>query len=181
MQEVPHRVNCFGGSHSIAGVEDVAWMSLHFSRDRSAIIHSSWRDPRKVRETTITGSPRMIVYDDSAESEKLRIQDIRIEQPPPCGTFEVFRHGDTSCPNLKDEEPLRNQFAHFIECIREEQIPLTSGAQGLEVVRVLEASSESLRNHGADVCLSRTPQAMNSGGVKKSWPEPVACAGAFSG
>ena len=50
-------------------------MSLHFSRERSAIIHSSWHDPRKVREMTIVGSKRMIVYDDIANQEKIKIHD----------------------------------------------------------------------------------------------------------
>lgn len=119
---------------------------------------------------TIAGSSRMIVYDESVQSETSRIQDIRIEQPPTCDTFEVLRDGDTCGPNFKDEEPMRNQCAHFIECIREEKIPLNSGAQGLEVVRVLEASSESLRNHGADVCLSSAPRALNFGGEKAAGP-----------
>jgi len=40
------------------------------AKQRSAIIHSSWLDPRKVREMTIVGSQRMIVYDDLAPLEK---------------------------------------------------------------------------------------------------------------
>ena len=161
MQEMPHRVNCCGGSHITRGVEDVTWMSLHFSRERSAIIHTSWHDPRKVREMTIVGSSRMIVYDDVASPEKLRIHDVRIERPPLYDTFAAFHYayhyGDTYCPYIKHEEPLRNQCLHFIECIREDQTPLTSGAHGLDVVRILEASSESLRNHGASVRLSPEP------------------------
>lgn len=172
MQEMPHRVNCCGGSHITRGVEDVTWMSLHFSRERSAIIHTSWHDPRKVREMTIVGSSRMIVYDDVAGPEKLRIHDVRIERPPLYDTFAAFHYayhyGDTYCPYIKHEEPLRNQCLHFLECIREDQTPLTSGAQGLDVVRILEASTESLRNHGAAVQLPAVNPAPTRNGYAPS-------------
>jgi len=64
MQELPHSVNCRGGASLTPGIEDMTSMSLHFTKERSAIVHSSWHDPRKVREMTIVGSKRMIVYDD---------------------------------------------------------------------------------------------------------------------
>jgi len=55
-------------------------MCLSFAKQRTAIIHSSWLDPRKIREMTIVGSKRMIVYDDVAPLEKLRIFDARVER-----------------------------------------------------------------------------------------------------
>src|SRR5580700_11259441 len=64
--ELPQTVNCCGSAHITPGIEDVTLMSLKFGQNRSAIIHSSWLDPRKVREMTIVGSKRMIVYDDVA-------------------------------------------------------------------------------------------------------------------
>jgi predicted dehydrogenase len=165
MQEMPHSVNCRGGSHITHGIEDVTCMSLQFSKERSAIIHSSWHDPRKVREMTIVGSKRMIVYDDIAAPEKIKIHDVRVERPPHYDTFAAFHYayhyGDTYCPYIKQDEPLKAECQHFIDCIKEGRVPLTSGASGLEVVRILEASSLSLKNHGAPVEL----QAMNGHGV----------------
>ena len=61
MGETPLTVNCRGSAHVTPGIEDVTSMSLSFRRDRSAIVHSSWLDPRKIREMTIVGSKRMIV------------------------------------------------------------------------------------------------------------------------
>jgi predicted dehydrogenase len=158
MQEMPHSVNCRGGAHVTNGIEDVTSMSLHFSKERSAIIHSSWHDPRKVREMTIVGSKRMIVYDDVAALEKIKIHDVRVERPPHYDTFAGFHYayhyGDTYCPYLKQDEPLRTECQHFVDCIRDGLVPLTSGERGLDVVRILEASSESLKNNGAPVKLS---------------------------
>ncbi|MDB6109796.1 MAG: Oxidoreductase domain protein, partial [Pedosphaera sp.] len=66
MGEQPVSVNCQGSAHITPGIEDVTTMWLSFAKQRTAIVHSSWLDPRKIREMTIVGSKRMIVYDDVA-------------------------------------------------------------------------------------------------------------------
>jgi predicted dehydrogenase len=156
--ELPHSINCRGGAHITPGIEDVTSMSLHFSKERSAIIHSSWHDPRKVREMTIVGSKRMIVYDDIVAQEKIKIFDARVERPPHYDTFAEFQYayhyGDIHCPYVKQDEPLKTECQHFLECIRNGTVPVTNGAAGMEVVQILEASSESLRMSGAPVSLT---------------------------
>ena len=158
MQELPQSVNCRGGAHITNGIEDVTSMSLQFSKERSAIIHSSWHDPRKVREMTIVGSKRMIVYDDIVGAEKIKIYDVRVERPPHYDTFAAFHYayhyGDTYCPFIKQDEPLKTECQHFVDCIKHDQTPLTSGPNGLDVVRILEASSISLKKNGAPVELA---------------------------
>jgi predicted dehydrogenase len=158
MGERPLTVNCRGSAHIAPGVEDVTTMCLSFSNQRSAIIHSSWLDPRKVREMTIVGSKRMIVYDDVASLEKIRIFDARVERPPHYDTFAEFHYayhyGDVYAPYIKQEEPLKTECQHFLDCIRDGVKPLTDGSQGLEMVRILEASSESLTRGGSPVELA---------------------------
>jgi predicted dehydrogenase len=160
MQESPQSVNCRGNAHITSGIEDVTSMSLQFSKERSAIIHSSWHDPRKVREMTIVGSKRMIVYDDIAPQEKIKVFDVRVERPPHYDTFAEFHYayhyGDTYCPYIKQDEPLKTECQHFIQCIHEGLVPLTSGRAGLEVVKILEASSASLRKSGGPINLTST-------------------------
>src|SRR5215468_11338032 len=110
MGEMPVTVNCRGSAHVTPGIEDVTSMCLSFRKDRSAIIHSSWLDPRKIREMTIVGSRRMVVYDDLQTHEKLRIYDVRVERPPHYDTFADFHYsyhyGDSYIPHFKQEEPL---------------------------------------------------------------------------
>ena len=158
MGESPLTVNCQGSAHVTPGIEDVTTMCLGFSKQRTAIIHSSWLDPRKVREMTIVGSKRMIVYDDLSPLEKIKVFDARVERPPHYDTFAEFHYayhyGDVYIPYLKQEEPLKTECQHFLDCIRTGATPLTSGLQGLEMVRVLEASSASLKRGGAPVELS---------------------------
>jgi predicted dehydrogenase len=107
---------------------------------------------------TIVGSKRMVVYDDVAQQEKIKIFDARVERPPHYDTFGEFHYayhyGDINIPYIQQEEPLKAECQHFLECIRQGATPLTSGRWGLEVVRILEASSESLRREGAAVDLS---------------------------
>jgi predicted dehydrogenase len=159
MGERPLSVNCRGSAHITPGVEDVTTMCLTFPKNRSAIIHSSWLDPRKVREMTIVGSKRMIVYDDVAPQEKIRIFDARVETPPHYDTFAEFHYayhyGDMYVPYIKQEEPLKTECQHFLDCIKQSTVPLTSGIQGLELVRILEASSASLKQQGAAVTLGQ--------------------------
>jgi predicted dehydrogenase len=155
MGELPLSVNCRGVAHVTPGVEDVTSMCLTFRNNRSAIIHNSWLDPRKIREMTIVGSKRMIVYDDVAQLEKLRIFDARVERPPHYDTFAEFQYayhyGDMYVPYIKQEEPLRAECQHFLDCIRNGAEPITSGRSGVELVRILEASSASLKQKGAPV------------------------------
>jgi hypothetical protein len=134
-------------------------MCLTFGKDRSAIVHSSWLDPRKVREMTIVGSKRMIVYDDVAPLEKIRVFDARVERPPHYDTFAEFHYayhyGDVYAPYIKQEEPLKTECQHFLDCIRDGKTPLSSGMQGMDMVRILEASSLSLKHNGSAVRLDQ--------------------------
>jgi predicted dehydrogenase len=50
----------------------------------------------------------------------------------------ITRSGDIWSPRIPNREPLRIECEHFIECIREGRQPLSDGASGLRVVRVLE-------------------------------------------
>jgi len=158
LQESPHTVNCQGNAHVTPGIEDVTNLSLSFRNNRFATIQSSWLEPRKVREMTIVGSRRMIVYDDLEIQQAIRIYDVRVERPPHYDTFAEFQYayhyGDSYIPYIRQEEPLKSECQHFIDCIVKEEIPLTDGRAGLELVRILEASSASLQNKGAPVSLA---------------------------
>ncbi|MBK8858943.1 MAG: Gfo/Idh/MocA family oxidoreductase [Opitutaceae bacterium] len=162
MGEFPYSVNCRGAAHITPGIEDVTSMSLHFSQDKTAMIQSSWLDPKKVREMTIVGSERMIVYDDLPAQEKIKIYDVSVKAPRHYDTFAEFHYayhyGDIYSPYIKQEEPLKSECQHFLDCIRNGRTPLTSGTKGLDVVRILEASSASIKLNGAPIDLPKAGQ-----------------------
>jgi predicted dehydrogenase len=157
LDQMPVSVSCQGSSHVTRGIEDVTLMHLTFPKNRCAFIHNSWLDPKKVRQMTVVGSKRMIVYDDTEPLEKLKIYDARVEAPPHYDTFAEFtysyHYGDAYVPCLKQEEPLKLECQHFLDCIRGECAPIAHGRRGLEVVRILEAAGESLRQRGVSVAL----------------------------
>ena len=167
LEEFPLAVNCQGNAHVTPGIEDVTNISLSFRHKRFATIQSSWLEPRKVREMTIAGTRRMIVYDDLETHEKIRIYDTRVERPPHHDTFAEFHYsyhyGDIYIPYIKQEEPLKAECQHFIDCIEKGTKPLTSGHKGLELVRILEAASTSLKENGAPVTLTRSREVTQLG------------------
>lgn len=155
--ETPISVNCQGKAHVAEGIEDVTNISLNFTNGRFATVMSSWLDPNKVREMTIVGSKKMLVYNDILQQEKIKIYDKRVEVPPHYDTFAEFQYsyhyGDIHSPHISQAEPLKIECQHFIDCIDTGAPPQTSGAKGLEVVQILEASSKSLLNNGASMSL----------------------------
>ena len=150
-------MNCQGKPTSATGVEDITNISLSFSNGGFATIQSSWIDPRKVREITIVGTKKMIVYDDTEPLEKIKIYDKHVEKPPHYDTFGEFQYsyhyGDILSPFVRQEEPLKVECQHFVECVDAGRRPTSSGHEGLAVVRILEAASQSLRDSGGTILL----------------------------
>ena len=155
MGELPISLNCQGNSHVTPGIEDVTNLSLTFSRQRFATIQSSWIEPRKVRQMTFVGTRKMITYDDLQPLEKIRIYDVRVERPPHYEDFAEFQYayhyGDCFLPRIEQSEPLKIMCGHFIDCVISGAEPLSGGARGLELVKLLEATSESLRSGGGPI------------------------------
>ena len=153
----PEAVSCQGESHYGQGVEDVAMITLRFERNVIAFIHVSWLDPDKIRRTTVVGSRKMLVYDDTAPQEKIRIYDKGVTAQKYYDTFGEFqfsyRYGDIQIPRIEEKEPLFCECEHFVNCIKSGQTPNTDGVNGARVVSVLEAANYSLRRGGLMVPL----------------------------
>jgi len=158
----PVSVNCQGKSHVAKGVEDVTNMTLNFSNGAFGIIQSSWLDPNKIRETVFIGKKKMLVYNDVEPIEKIRIYDKRVEAPPHYDSFGEFQYsyhyGGVYSPYIQLVEPLKVECQHFLDCIRTGAKSESSGAEGLQVVRILEASSSSLQIGGGQVAITRYPK-----------------------
>jgi predicted dehydrogenase len=115
-----------------------------------------------VRETVFIGKKKMLVYNDVEPIEKIRIYDKRVEIPPHYDSFGEFQYsyhyGGVYSPYVKLVEPLRVECQHFLDCIRTGAKSESSGKDGLEVVRILEAASASLKNGGAQVAINQFPK-----------------------
>jgi predicted dehydrogenase len=156
--KLPVSVNCQGKAHINPNVEDVTNMTLNFADGFFSVIQSSWLDPNKVRELTFVGNKKMLVYNDIEPNEKLKIYDKRVDAPPHYDTFAEFQYsyhyGDMHSPYIKMTEPLKVECEHFVDCIKTGNAPLTGGAEGLQVVQILEAAKQSLQQGGGEVRIS---------------------------
>jgi len=152
----PSDVSARGQSYLQEGIEDVVFLTMNFGGRAMGHVHVSWLDPHKTRKITIVGSKRMAVFDDLEPNEKLKIYDKGAEINTDYDTFAEYvglRFGDITVPYIRVGEPLRIECDHFIRCVNERTTPLSDGHDGLKVVTVLEAASESLQLNGNPVSI----------------------------
>jgi predicted dehydrogenase len=152
--DCPQRVAALGRSYLQPGIEDVVFLTMTFGSGVVAHAQMSWLDPHKERRLTLVGSRQMAVFDDMVPREKLRIYDKGVERPPEYrswGESLAVREGDIFIPRLSNAEPLAVQLKHFAQVVRGEAAPRADAADGVRVVRVLEAASRSLAQGGAPV------------------------------
>jgi predicted dehydrogenase len=140
------------------GVCPKSLLTIYMQNDTIAHINVSWVSPVKIRQTLIGGTLKMVVYDDNLPSEKIKIYDKGVDLD---FTKEEIYHlkvqyrvGDMYAPKLDEHEALELETSHFADCLMNGKQPLTDGKAGLEVVKVLVASEESLKNKGAPVKLN---------------------------
>jgi predicted dehydrogenase len=135
--------------------ESLAYLTCFFEENLLAHFHVNWLAPVKVRRTMIGGSEKMVEWDDMQLSEKLRVYDKGITvNPSPENVYQLkvgYRAGDMWAPHLPNVEALQVEARHFIECITKGERPITDGEAGLRVVRILEAASRSMAQHGQPI------------------------------
>ena len=153
LEAEPVDVVARGAAFLQTGVEDVVFVDLKFPGGRMAHVHVSWLDPHKIRKFTVVGSRKMVVFDDMEASEKVRVYDKGVDTGKVVGWGDALsvRSGDILLPKIGAQEPLRLECQHFVDCVRERKTPLTDGAHGLAVVRVLAAAQASLEAGGTPV------------------------------
>ena len=159
----PVSVSATGQAFLREGVEDVAFLHLRFDDGAIAAVHLSWLDPYKVRRVTVVGDGRMVVFDDVAADEKLKVFDRGASYEAVSeeargvefGEFKaLIRDGDIHVPKVAAREPLKDQVLDFVHCCLSGRRPETDGAAGRRVVSLLEAATESLRLGGVPVELA---------------------------
>ena len=160
--EVPQAVSATGMRHISGRPETIAYLTLHYASGLIAHCHVNWLSPVKVRRTLIGGSRKMIVYDDVEPTEKIRIYDSGVklghtnngDKNNPDYRLRIdYRKGDISIPHLDTKEALSVEVDHFIDCVRNHRAPLSGGPEGLQLIRTLEAATQSLFLKGQPIPL----------------------------
>jgi predicted dehydrogenase len=112
-------------------------------------MHLSWLDPHKERRFTVVGAKRMATFDDMALERKLTVYDKGFDPDAYNYGEYITRSGDVTSPHVPNEEPLRIECRHFVECVRAGTEPATGAESAMRVVRVLEGLQRSLDSGGA--------------------------------
>jgi predicted dehydrogenase len=142
--EAPFEVQARGEAYMRPGIEDVVFAFMRFPSGLAAHLHLSWLDPHKERRFTVVGSRRMATFDDMDLERKVTVYDKGFDQSATSWGEYITRSGDIWSPSIGTREPLRLECEHFVECLREGRAPLSDGASGLRVVRVLAALQDQL-------------------------------------
>jgi predicted dehydrogenase len=148
----PVAVSATGFSNFANRPENIAYATLFFNEPLIAHIFVSWLSPQKIRTTHIGASKKMLVYDDNQPVEKVKVFDCGVDLTPeqldnPYAHI-AYRMGDVLSPALEPAEPLGVEFRHYVHCLETGERPHSDGESGLQVVRILEAATKSMRERG---------------------------------
>jgi predicted dehydrogenase len=153
LDETPSHISALSRGCIIPSTPDVAFVNMEFPSKAIAHVELSWLAPSKLRRTTIIGSQKMIVYDDTS-IEPVRIFDSGVMLPDPesFGEYKLsYRTGDIVSPHVDVTEPLYLELEDFCSSIRNGTTPRSSAGLGVEVVRMVEAVDASLADGGRRV------------------------------
>lgn len=135
--EKPSHVTASGHCILQPGIEDDIYLHLKFPRGIQAHLHASWLWPEKTRRLVVVGSEGMMVYDELSHSVTLHHKGIHTDLSNRDDGSEVIFQGNG--------EPLAIECQHFLDCVAARRTPLSDGHSGVEVVRVMELATQSLK------------------------------------
>jgi len=124
-------------------IEDTTITYLEYPNNVHAHIFVSWLHPFKEQRMVVIGEKGMYVFEDSLKAEKLKFYEkgFRFRN----GVIEKFEN-DYKLVDYEDKSPLTEEQKHFYSCIKNNKQPLTDGKHALEVLRILEQATKSLKN-----------------------------------
>ena len=152
--EEPSHVTCWGQAYLSPSVYDVTMSQFVFPSGVHAHIYVSWLHPFKEQRLVVIGSGKMAVFDDTAE-DKLVLYPHRVEWKNRVPTA-VKSEGEVA--ELESGEPLKEECSHFLSCVESREEPLTSGEEGLRVLRILSWCQNNLARTPAGARTSESTQ-----------------------
>jgi predicted dehydrogenase len=157
-RRAPEWVSATGASFLQSGIEDVAFASMKYSGGVYASIHVSWLNPKKVRQTVVVGSKKMVSWNDQELNTPIAIYDKGATVDHAVTDYGEFLRlsmwdGDVRLPKIQLEEPLKVQDRHFIQAIHRGVLDKSDGEFSVGVVRTIAAISRSIKQNGKPVRL----------------------------
>lgn len=149
--EKAEAITATGKKHFCNGHEDIAFITVFFANNLIGHFNVNWISPVKIRTTLIGGEKKMLLWNDLEADEKVKIYDKGVNIENREGVYDLlikYRSGDMWAPRVEQSEALKAEIEYFIDCVLNDQVPFNDGRAGLRVVKILEASNESLKNNG---------------------------------
>ncbi len=150
LKEKPLALSATGEVH-VNKFEDVAYVTVYCENNIIGHFNVNWLSPVKVRTTLIGGDKKMLAWNDLEADEKLKVYDKGVDVKSREKVYELlvsYRSGDAWIPRVPQVEALKLEAEYFVDCVTEGKTPINDGIAGLRVVRMLEASNESIRGKG---------------------------------
>ena len=154
LQENPLTVQAWAVAMTRPGTTlwDNAQMRIVFPSNTIALVSSTWLFPEKRKRLTIIGEKNSVVYDDVLPEKKVafyenmgpRIEGITLARQEPIISY----------PPYDQTPPLTLELHAFVRAIVEKEKPLSGVAEGLAVVRILEAAEKSIKTGGTPVAVT---------------------------
>ena len=149
--EEPESVLATGGNYLHRKIADVTTTHLEFPSGLRAQIFVSWLHPFKEQKLVVVGDKKMAVFDDTQTwSDKLLLYAHEIQWQ---NNIPVPAKAEPERVDIPQDEPLRLECEHFLNCIENNKKPLTDGYEGMRVLKVLNASQLSLDENGRKISL----------------------------
>jgi len=154
--EMPASIRAQGGNFLHQQIADTTVTLLNFASGIRAHIFVSWLHPFKEQKLVVVGDKQMAVFDDTvAWEEKLTLYPHSIEW---ADNIPVANKAEAQFVEVAQDEPLRAECSHFLECMQSRKQPRTDGHEGLQVLKVLNACQASLEQE-KKISLSTHPPA----------------------
>jgi len=149
--EEPETVLATGGNYLHKKIADVTTTHLEFPSGLNAHIFVSWLHPFKEQKLVVVGDKKMAVFDDTQPwSEKLLLYPHKIKWE---NSIPVPDKADPERLIIPQDEPLKLECQEFINCINNGNNPITDGHEGIRVLKILNASQDSLNNNSCKIIL----------------------------
>lgn len=156
LDKTPLWVSASGKDYLQKGMEDVVFLNFEYPDDILFNLNCSWIDPVKVRKLVIVGKNKMAVFDDMQPEDKLTIFDrgVELNTDPNFANLQiVVRTGDTIIPKIERTEPLKEVILSFVRAINNQNIKNSNTQNGLNLVKILSASQQSLIKKGKRILI----------------------------
>lgn len=143
--EMPSEVSAHGANYLEPNITDVTVTTMTFPSGVRAHLFVSWLHPYKEQKLVVIGGRKMVMFDNVNDKGKLFIYSHKIDW---IDRVPIPRPEDAQNIFVEEGEPLKSECEHFIECLITRKSPRTDGKNGLRVLKILEASQESLQKNG---------------------------------